>query len=650
MKFYIDQTTRRFVRGPASSIPLERLFLKRRDKIDVEIVFVEKSAIVATPSGTSFSTGLKTAFSDTAFLALSDSTGLLDLYTTAIEALFADDPASVSAYLEVKTSRPGEETRTSTLGVDVENSVILGDEGTPSTLPNLIATFEDVEAGTSNEKWMTPLRTVEAIAVWGGGSGGSGLASWNSLVGKPSTFPPSSHSHTAAQISDFAAAVEAVSPPAEWDALTGKPSTFPPASHTHALAEIAGLTAELATKQPAGAYAPASHGHDASQITSGQLDIARIPVLPSQVPVIVEGTLADLSTAQAAEISQGTVVLTSDGERYVYKGTGSKTSPDSYIILADITPTWSSISGKPAAFTPSAHGHGTTEVAYNTAIADSVVSVAVGGAPAAPASAWKTKTVAQVLDDILFPTLLASIGSAKSATLSVSGASGTLEVGTSVARTLTATLNRGTILNGGGAANPNPLVGAATGYTFTGTGISSTAQAGNTLAFTAAVASGANSWAVSIAHGGGSGIYTDNKGTPGTNLDASRVAGTVSASTGTITGVYPFFYLKSSSPITALSMAAAIQAGTATKVVAASTGTLSIPYAPTAQYVAVAYPAASTTKTLYFVTALDTGAITVLFAPVATQTVSTDLWSQSYKIHVSTGALTNSNATLELRN
>ena len=97
-------------------------------------------------------------------------------------------------------------------------------------------------------------------------------------------------------------------------------------------------------------------------------------------------------------------------------------------------------------------------------------------------------------------------------------------------------------------------------------------------------------------------------------------------------------------------MAAAIQAGTATKVVASSTGTLSIPYAPSAEYLAVAYPSTSTTKTRYFVTALDNGAITVVFAPVATQTVTTALWSQSYRIHTSTGALTNSNATIELRN
>ncbi len=100
-------------------------------------------------------------------------------------------------------------------------------------------------------------------------------------------------------------------------------------------------------------------------------------------------------------------------------------------------------------------------------------------------------------------------------------------------------------------------------------------------------------------------------------------------------------------------MATAIQAGTATKVVASSTGTISIPYNVNAQYLAVAYPAASTTKIVYYVTALDNGAITVVFEAVTTQSVNSpdSYWSaQSYKIHVSKSALTNSNATIELRN
>jgi hypothetical protein len=227
-----------------------------------------------------------------------------------------------------------------------------------------------------------------------------------------------------------------------------------------------------------------------------------------------------------------------------------------------------------------------------------------------------------------------------------------LEIGSSIARTLTAAFGRGTILDGNGSTNANPLVGEATGFTFTGTGIASTAQPGNTLAFTTSVVSGSNSWAVTAAHAAGTGDYFDNKGVAGTNLTAQRASGTITAaaSTPTITGVHPFYHLKSSTPISAADMVAAIENGTAAKIIASSTGTITIPYAPAAQYLAVAYPSTSTTKTRYFVTALDNGAITVVFQPVTTLSVTTALWTQSYKIHTSAGALTNSAANIELRN
>jgi len=100
-------------------------------------------------------------------------------------------------------------------------------------------------------------------------------------------------------------------------------------------------------------------------------------------------------------------------------------------------------------------------------------------------------------------------------------------------------------------------------------------------------------------------------------------------------------------------MTSAIAAGTATKLVVSSTGTISIPYNVSAQYLAVAYPASSTTKTKYYVTDLDSGAITIVFDPVTTLTANSSLgyWSAvSYKIHVSQNPLTNSNPTIELRN
>jgi hypothetical protein len=658
MKLFLDSKARRFVKSAASNVALQTLVLKRRDQVPIEVVFVENGVAIDPPAGTQTTVALKSSFSDSNFLALAaPGQTILDLNTLPVEGAFSSDPASISAYLEIRWTAPSQALRTATLQVEIQNSVILGDEATPAAIPDGKSTQAEAEAGTDNEKWMTPLRTAQAVqaqvsqaladaneridfvlenldpekldsiaeaveviesereeriagdaalqtaldaettrATAAEQSIASGLsqeildrtagdtalseridllasnlgtesldsiaeaaASINSLQAQVDGKAPTEHPHTAADITDFASAVVAVSPPVDWSSLTGKPTEFPPEDHTHLAAEITDLASAVETLAPT-------------------------PTTPANSGLAISGN--SLATA------------------------------------------------------------------YNSSIADGVVSVAVGGAPAAPASAWKSKNLVQVLDDILFPTILASVGSAKSITLGVSGASGVLEIGSSIARTLTAIFGRGTILDGNGSTNPNPLVGEATGFTFTGTGIASTNQPGNTLAFTTAVVSGSNNWAVTAAHAAGTGDYFDNKGTPGTNLAASRASGTATDTTSapTITGVHPFYHLKSSSPISAAAMVAAIENGSATKIIADSTGTLTIPYAPSAQYLAVAYPSTSTTKTRYFVTALDNGAITVVFAPVATLSVTTALWTQGYKIHTSSGALTNSAANIELRN
>jgi hypothetical protein len=107
---------------------------------------------------------------------------------------------------------------------------------------------------------------------------------------------------------------------------------------------------------------PSDHNHDASALTTGTLDVERIPVLPSQKQIMSSGELNFLTAEQEAEIGQGTIVTTVSGLRYVYKGTGDKKSVDSYIVLADVTPHWNSIFAKPTTFSPSAHTHPISEV------------------------------------------------------------------------------------------------------------------------------------------------------------------------------------------------------------------------------------------------------------------------------------------------
>ena len=239
MKLFIDITSRRFVKSAASSAALPALTLKRRDSLALEIVFVQRGAAIATPVGTTFTTALKATYADTNFLALAAS-GVLDLNTIPLEAAFASSPAVVAALLEVKWTATGEATRTATLPVEIQNSVILGTEATPVAMPDGKATQAQAEAGTDNAAWMTPLRTAQAIALL------APPPTWASVTGKPAAFPATAHTHTSADITDFASAVVAVSPPVDWSSLTGKPSTFAPSAHTHLKGEITGLNADLA--------------------------------------------------------------------------------------------------------------------------------------------------------------------------------------------------------------------------------------------------------------------------------------------------------------------------------------------------------------------------------------------------------------------
>lgn len=90
---------------------------------------------------------------------------------------------------------------------------------------------------------------------------------------------------------------------------------------------------------------------NATGLISGTVDPARLPVLPGSNTISSSGAIADLTAPQQADISIGTVVLTTDGQAWRYSGSGSKTLEASYYNLADITPDWSVIANKPALVT-----------------------------------------------------------------------------------------------------------------------------------------------------------------------------------------------------------------------------------------------------------------------------------------------------------
>jgi hypothetical protein len=399
MKLFIDISTRRFVKSAASSAALPTLVLKRRDLMPVEVIFVQRGAAVATPPGTTSRVALKSKFSDTNFLAVADS-GTLDLYTTAVEDLFPGSTASADALLEVRYTRTGEATRTATLQVEIQNSVILGNEGTPSVVPDGKATQAEATAGTSNEKWMTPLRTAQAIAVL------APPPTWASVLNKPATFPATAHTHlkseitgldadlaslasadtalgqridflaanldpasldsiaeaaasigslqtqingkadtvhthTASQITDFANAVVAVSPPVDWSSLTGKPATFPPSTHTHPATAITGLSDFIVASAPGLSITTTTHTADGLTDTYSVGGLASSD--PSAVLVSLNGVTQNPATDYTVNLASGTIIFDdypAAGQQIVFTALGLRSvqrpiDPTLYIYAFD---------------------------------------------------------------------------------------------------------------------------------------------------------------------------------------------------------------------------------------------------------------------------------------------------------------------------
>lgn len=160
MTLYLDIQQRRFVRSLSSQVPLTSLVLKRREIVPVDVVFCDGGEVA---SGTLQFMAIKEGFGSPGFVAVYDA-GYLNLYTNEIDALFAGDTNCVNVYLEAKWGDGESEEHTATLVVELQNSVILDEGGSPTPLPSMKATQADAETGTNNEKWMTPLRTAQAIA------------------------------------------------------------------------------------------------------------------------------------------------------------------------------------------------------------------------------------------------------------------------------------------------------------------------------------------------------------------------------------------------------------------------------------------------------------------------------------------------------
>lgn len=165
---------------------------------------------------------------------------------------------------------------------------------------------------------------------------------WASISGKPAAFPPAAHTHTASEISDFASAVVAVSPPTDWTNLTGKPSVFPPDNHTHAAADITGLSAFIV------ASAPGLSINTTVRVADGVSDTFAVDGLasndPESVLVALNGVTQAPTLDYTVSLAAGTITFDSApaaGTQIAATALGLRTvqppiDPSLYLMASDV--------------------------------------------------------------------------------------------------------------------------------------------------------------------------------------------------------------------------------------------------------------------------------------------------------------------------
>jgi len=350
MRLFLDIDTREFLQSPTFPRAITTLSLKRRDTDLIELQFLRDRTIQELPTDTSIRLGVKPANNYTAeFLATGtfakSGTGTatsylldLNLNTVPLNSVFeaaTPEPESLPAMLEIEWASGSNISSSLTLPIVIANDVIRGDEGEPVELPlfyitetsDFLATQAEAESGTDNTKWMSPLRVAQAIEELGGSGG---VSSWNDLTDKPTSFPPSTHTHDIADTTGLQTA------------LDGKAAT----SHTHALSALtqsSATTGQVATwsgsawvpQDPSGGsggvssyldltdvpatFPPSTHTHAATDITSGTLAIDRIPTGTTSSTVALGNhthAIADvtgLQTALDGKQASGNYVTTSGG-------------------------------------------------------------------------------------------------------------------------------------------------------------------------------------------------------------------------------------------------------------------------------------------------------------------------------------------------
>jgi hypothetical protein len=185
--------------------------------------------------------------------------------------------------------------------------------------------------------------------------------SYTALSNTPATFSPSAHTHSTSDVVAFTASASAAAPVQSVQSKTGAVvltrADFTAAAevHTHSTADVVGLTA---------GFSQVGHTHDASEVTAGVLDIARVPVIGYTA---LSGTPTEFAPSAHTHGTTDVVGLTAAFSQLGHTHDASDVASGTLDIARIPTIGYTALSGVPASFAPSSHTHSTTDVVAFTA-------------------------------------------------------------------------------------------------------------------------------------------------------------------------------------------------------------------------------------------------------------------------------------------
>ena len=256
----------------------------------------------------------------------------------------------------------------------LERCVVVTDEAARLKLTTATVQIGDTVKVTATNKMYfvvddTKLTSEAGYEVYTAGTATS--VPWSGITGKPSTYPPSDHKHDLSTMINTLSTGTAV--PTDADYFVSQYVGGGTTTTSYHRRPVSALWSYIKAKtdglyQTKGSYAAASHKHgnaditsiDASKISSGTIDLARLPQGALERCVVVTDEAARLKLTTATVQIGDTVKVTATNKMYFVVDDTKLTSEAGYEVYTAGTATsvpWSGITGKPSTYPPSDHTH-----------------------------------------------------------------------------------------------------------------------------------------------------------------------------------------------------------------------------------------------------------------------------------------------------